>query len=750
MMQRVLLLGVVVAIGGCALMTPLPEPMATEERLSAFPTAGLPLDRPVTIYWNEQKIPFIEAQTDDDAAFALGLVHAHLRMGQMEILRFVSQGRLAEIAGPFKGIKEMELALRTIDLGKSSKEVYANMPAHSRAWLDKFVDGLNYYQEYVVELPHEHKVMGRKREKWQAHELLTIGRLASVDYNWPIWLNLLPLRDREDWPQIFAQALKEGTASATSFAADDNRVANRFAQLLTVAAKWGSNSFAISKDKTNTDAAIIASDPHLGVGLPNIWLIAGIKSPSLHVVGLMIPGMPFVAVGRNKDIAWGGTSLRSAGSDLFDVSDIPEDQITERVVDIDVRWWRDRKMTVRETPYGPIISDVPMVPKREGEAFALKWNGHLPTDELTAMLNLNMARNWQEFSTALEEFSISAQNFVYADAKGNIGQVTATHLPKRTHEMPEDLVLPMENAATWETILTSADLPSIYNPVQGFVATANNKPSESIAPIGYFFSGNDRVLRMRDILGSGTNMAVADIRKLQMDTYMHSATVLRDALIERGRQIADLSDEAIATLEVLEGWDGHYDVEARGPLALQGTSGRLMPQLLDEVQRSILETGGNQLSDYAAIILSVPEGKIYPLLSQALHDAAQTLSQYENWGEMHPLKLKHNLALVPLLGSRYEFDVMPWPGSTDTIWKGDHAIGISETLTRYGAQARHVSDMSDLDSNWFVLLGGNDGWINAENFIDQAKMFQKGKMMHIPLRLETVKETFPYQTNLTK
>jgi len=723
--------------------------MALTDRIDIFPTGQLPVDQLVTIYWSDRNVPFIDAKTDDDAAFALGLVHAHLRMGQMEILRFISQGRLAEIAGPFSGIMEMERALRTIDLGKSSREVYANMPAHSKAWLDNFVRGLNYYQAQVKELPHEHKVMGRKRDRWEAHELLTIGRLASVDYNWPIWLQLLPLRERDDWPEIFAQALKEGTASATSFAADDNRAAQRFTQILTVAAKWGSNSFAISKDKSNTGSSIIASDPHLGVGLPNIWLVAGVKSPSMHMVGLMIPGMPFVAVGRNADIAWGGTSLRSAGSDLFDVSNIPKDQITERVIDVDVRWWPDRKMTIRETPYGPIISDVPMVPKKEGEMFALKWNGHLPTDELTAMLNLNMATDFEGFATALEEFSISAQNFIYADAKGNIGQVTATHIPKRSHEMPEDLILPLEKVAAWDTMLTSAELPWTYNPDQGFVATANNKPSESIAPIGYFFSGDDRVLRMRDILGHGENMSVADIRKLQTDTYMQSAVMLRNAVIERGQEIDDLTDEAQATLVALEGWNGRYEVEAIGPVALQGVSGRLMPQLLDSIQLAILETGGNQLGEYATLILSMPTDKINPLLGQALHDAQETMAEYSNWGEMHPLKLKHNLAMVPLLGGRYEFDVMPWPGSTDTLWKGDHAIGISESLTRYGAQARHVSDMSDLDSNWFVLLGGNDGWINAENFIDQAKLFQRGEMMHIPMRIETIKKTFPYKTILT-
>jgi penicillin amidase len=748
LLSRASVLGLALFSAGCALLTPLPESTTLSERLDAMPGGAAPVLQDVTIYWSDHKVPFIEAKTDEDAAFALGMVHAHLRLGQLEILRYVSQGRLAEVAGPFSAIKEMEQALRTIDLGKSSKEVYANMPADSRAWLDNFVRGLNYYQQHMDELPHELKVMGTGRDPWEAHELLTVGRLASVDYNWPIWLTLLPMREREDWPQIFAEALEEGTASATSFAANDNRASNRFAQLLGVAAKWGSNSFAIGEGKTESGSSIIASDPHLGVGLPNIWLIAGVKSPSMHVVGLMIPGMPFVAVGRNPDIAWGGTSLRSAGSDLFDVTNIPEDQITEREIDVKVRWWPDRKMTVRETPYGPIISDIKMVPKREGEAFALKWNGHLPTDELTSMLKLNKARNWDEFSTALETFSISAQNFIYADTQGNIGQVTATHLPKRSHDMPDDLVLPLEKASAWETIVTSAELPSTYNPSQGFVATANNKPSESITPIGYFFSGDDRVLRMRDILGEAEQFSVTDIRTLQVDTYMQSASVLRDALVHRGRQIDGLSPEALKTLSILEDWNGRYEVEAQGPVALQGVTARLMPQLLDEIQLAVLQTGGNHLFNYANTVLATDAGKLDPLLALALSEAQHTLEEYPDWGAMHPLKLQHNLAMVPLLGKRYEFDILPWPGSTDTIWKGDHAMGISESLTRYGAQARHISDMSDMDTNWFVLLGGNDGWINAENFIDQAKLFQHGEMMHIPLRMETVRKTFKHQTQL--
>ena len=55
------------------------KPLSREERLAVFPTERLPLDRPVSVRWNEHLVPYIEAGTDRDLAFTLGMVHAHLR-----------------------------------------------------------------------------------------------------------------------------------------------------------------------------------------------------------------------------------------------------------------------------------------------------------------------------------------------------------------------------------------------------------------------------------------------------------------------------------------------------------------------------------------------------------------------------------------------------------------------------------------------------------------------------------------------
>ena len=354
-------LGVVslaLGVGSCAVFTPLPEPKTIDQRLAMFPTAGLPLQGPVTVHWNEQQVPFIEASTDRDAAFALGLAHAHLRLGQMEVARRLSQGRLSEIAGPIPQVTDIEKALRTVNLGKTSKTVYASMPADTKAWLDAFVEGVNHYQATAKELPHEYALLGLDRDPWRAEEILTIGRLASIDVSWLVWFRLMQYRDRPEWPQLWREVLEEGINSAPSFTANSNQALNEFSRLLSTSSRTGSNSMAVGAAKTGTGAAMIANDPHLGISLPNLWVLAGVKSPSYHMVGLMVPGIPFVAVGRNENIAWGGTNMRSAGSDLIDVRSLPADKITARTESVSTRWWFDSEITVRETPYGPLLSDV--------------------------------------------------------------------------------------------------------------------------------------------------------------------------------------------------------------------------------------------------------------------------------------------------------------------------------------------------------------------------------------------------------
>jgi penicillin G amidase len=736
-----------VLLASCAVFSGLPEPTNLKQRIAMMPVA-VPVTGPVSIYWNEQQVPFIEATSDRDAAFALGLVHAHLRLGQMEVLRRLSQARLQEMAGPVPQVAQIEHALRILNLGKTSKQVYAQMKPQEKAWLDAFVAGVNHYMITADDLPHEYTLLGMDRETWRAEEILTIGRLASIDVNWLAWFRLMQYRARPDWPQLWAMVLEEGTSSAPSFDPGKSASLDGLTRILSSVSRNGSNSFAVSKDKTGTGAAMIANDPHLGVNLPNLWLLAGVKSPSYNVVGFMVPGVPFVAVGRNPDIAWGGTNMRSANSDLIDVSALPPDQVKSRTEAVSVRWWFDDDVTVRESPFGPILSDAEVLPKKPGETFALKWIGHYPSDELSAMLGVNKARDWNEFKQSLEGFSISPQNFLYADVRGNIGQLTATHLPSRRLENPKDVVRPLTDAKAWDTIRTSATLPKSFNPAEGFLASSNNRGAPADIPIGYFFSADDRVLRLQSLLSQMPRVTAQDLKKMQMDAYSMSSVAMRDAVVARGQTWANLTSAQKSALDAMAAWDGQYAIDSKGAVAFESAMAAFMPAAFDNDTLLLLDTAGTPFTRLSKQVAGLDAAVFQTALTKGLDSAAAAMTLYPTWGDMHRMSIQAQYAAIPVIGGRYVFDNVATAGSGETVLKSDHSPTAERHDTRYGAQARHVSDLSDPDANWFVMLGGNDGWFNSTTFRDQVPAFMSGGSYKVPLRIETVRATFPHKIEL--
>jgi len=192
------LVTLVLILTGCAALKPSPKTMT--ERLAAFPRDGLPLEKPVTIRWNKYQVPFVEAETDRDLAFALGMVHGHLRLSEIRILKQIVQGRISEMAGPVT--RNIDHALRIMDIGRVAPEIVRRLPQDERTLLESFAAGLNFYQARMKEMPPEFSLLGLKPEPFTVEELVSIGRLGGVDINWLVYLGLLRLRDRPDWDTI--------------------------------------------------------------------------------------------------------------------------------------------------------------------------------------------------------------------------------------------------------------------------------------------------------------------------------------------------------------------------------------------------------------------------------------------------------------------------------------------------------------------------------------------------------------------
>jgi len=753
MLLRALFLAMISSLlVGCAVLSPLPKKTDTGQRLAMFPTEGLPLKAPVTIHWDKHQIPFIEAQNDADLAFTLGLVHAHLRLGQMELMRRIAAGRISEMAGPLT--TEVDHSLRILNYAAAAEASEKAMPAETKAWVTAFVAGINHYQKTAKTLPAEYRILGLEREPWTVRDVLTVGRLASTDVNWLVWFSTLKLRKRKDWPQLWARLVKSGGDSMASFRPTGKQAA--LDEILRGMSRSGSNSLAVAGSRTKSGAALMANDPHLGLMLPNLWLIAGIKSPSMHAVGLMVPGIPFVALGRNARIAWGGTNMRAASSDLYDASKFKPGEIVQRTETIRVRWWRSERVTVRTTPVGPIITDAPLVDGGGSTPLALRWVGHDASDEVTAFLKVQRAGNWQQFRAAFKTFAVSAQNMLYADVDGNIGQLMAIRLPVRRAKTPRDIVLdPTNPRDAWHGFLGVLDLPSSFNPKAGFLASANNKPAAAAVPIGYFFSTDDRVLRMAALMKGRGKIDIAALKDVQRDVYLISAVRLRDLIAAKVDALGiakGLAPAEVKLLKQFRDWDGHYRTGSRGAVAFELVhhylAGALRKRLYEPEVARVLGGQSRNKALLAQDIERVEAKGLTADLKAALTAAAARFDTYKDWGAFHRLVVNHPLARLPVIGGRYRFVDAPAEGSNDTLWKTAHSTTDERHPARFGSNARHISDLSDPDANWFTLLGGQDGWFNSANFTDQVPLWLSGGYVKVPFRIETVRKDFKLKTRL--
>jgi penicillin amidase len=714
----------------------------------AAASAALPLEKPVRVRFDDHQIPFVEAAADGDLAMTLGALHAHLRLGQMEITRRLSQGRLAELLGP--SAVAFDHSLRSLGLGTALAGMRESLPPATRAWIEAYVAGINAYVRGMRRRPLEFALLRIRPREWTLDDVLLVSRLAGADVNWVLWLEVLGLRDAHAWRAVWGRILELGYASPASFTPEGWDA--YFPRLLGRVMRSGSNSFAA---RAGAGKAWLASDPHLSVIFPNVWLLAGYKSPSYHLVGLMLPGLPFAGLGRNPRVAWGATNMYAASSDLIDAAGLPASAFRERHETIRVRGWLPVEARWRETDYGPVISDAPYLKRYRGGPVCLRWMGHLPSDEISAFLEANRARDWQAFRAAFSTYAVSGMNVVYADADGHVGQLMAVRLPRRPPGAPPDLLVrPADSDRAWSSLADCRTLPVLLDPSDGCVVSANNLPAEIGFPIGYLFPPGDRHERIRALLQGTRELTLERLKAIQADVYSASCDRLRHLLSLRIRQTpAARGGRGLGKmLRCLAEWDGDYKAGSRGAAAFQ--------LILHAFALPYLEAGfGKALAGYLLASEAAyrfleeelsrdPGPKLLEALEMGVYKAYPAWRRRPAWGLLHRLRPAHPLKALPLIGHLFVLDDAAADGSAQTVHKTAHPVSGGPHAVTYGAVARHISDLSDPDANWFALLGGQDGWLLSDTSLDLWEDWKRRRYVRLPLSPEGVTLAFPHVVEL--
>jgi penicillin amidase len=259
---------------------------------------------------------------------------------------------------------------------------------------------------------------------------------------------------------------------------------------------------------------------------------------------------------------------------------------------------------------------------------------------------------------------------------------------------------------------------------------------------------NDRFERLAALLAERTDWDIESVAPVQRDTYSASSHAAARAIAAALAGEAEIA--ASACYRALAGWDGRYDIDSRGALAYQG----LLPAIIERAYAPKYgEAGADHLRSFRAlhdfVAEDVASGAIdRATLVAAAAEAERILGPERTWGDLHRIAIRHTLGSVPFLGGAFRYGDIAAPGSSSTVQKSAHDVSRERHLANFGSQSRHLSDLADPDANWFVLLGGQDGWLGSECFIDQVPLWERGELVQIPMRRETVEREYTHRMEL--
>lgn len=713
---------------------------------------------PVEIIRDRHGVPHIIGQTQEDAFFGLGYVHAQDRLWQMEVNRRLGAGRLSEVIGA--DLLELDKRMRVLGVYHAARQNYANLDGETRAILEAYAKGVNAFivsRDLVQRpLPPEFIILGNEPEPWTPADSLVWGKMMALSLSVNMTDELLRAH--------LLQVLKPDQVADLypGYPHPSEHRLGEFAALyetLPWLAAWralmpggddangsnGSNNWVVSGARTATGKPLLANDPHLGLSVPAVWYFAHVAAPGLNVIGATLPGIPAVLIGRNDRIAWGFTNTYGDVQDLF----------VERVVDgdptryespdgprpfgvreeiINVKDGEPVRLAVRLTRHGPVVSDLMSEAHRErmgNHVLALAWTA-LAEDDTTARAPLEMgrARNWREFTDALRLFAGPQQNMVYADIDGHIGLYAPAHIPRRHAENGIRGALPSpgwDARFDWAGLLPFEQLPHRYDPAGGAIATANNAIVDTDYPhhITYDWEHPYRIRRIDELLAARNKHSINSFVRAQSDNV---STMARDfiALLANAKPLSAAGGRA---LEMLKAWHGDMDLNRPEPLLFSHWYGGLEARVYaDELgplfaesrrlrplfMQRALTTRPKWCDDVTSDAVETCDD----LIALALEESVRALSEEYGddmtkwrWGDAHYAHMKHlPFSFIPVLNRIFDLRIDA-SGGPFTVNRGDYNVGDKQApfAQIHGASLRAIYNLDDLDRSLYIHTTGQSG-----------------------------------------
>ncbi len=800
----------------------------------------------VEVLRDKNGIPQIYADTPEDLFRAQGYVQAQDRFWEMDVRRHMTAGRLSEMFGSSQ--VDNDIFLRTLGWHRIAQEEVDKLSPEARRYVEAYAAGVNAYMKGrdTDAMSFEYTLLGfvrddYKPEPWTAvdsvawlkamawdlranlqdeidrallSEQLTVNQIDELyppypyERNQPIVANGAVVKEGNPTVETFRQdaAPTVPSKSASKALTELSKTLEQLPPIFTARSSGvGSNSWVVSGARTTTGKPLLANDPHLSASLPSVWYQMGLHCRvvgpecAYDVSGYTVAGMPGVIIGHNQKIAWGLTNLGADVTDLYleKVNDTgylyngayqPFDEVRTEV--IKVSGGEDRRITVRSTRHGPILSeasdeledvgkDAPIPdpgPQREdGFAVALRWTALDAGTTLESVFRLNRATDWNSFRDALRGFDVPSQNVIYADVDGNIGYQAPGRIPIRLAGDGRWPAYGWDPKYEWDSMIPFDSLPNSFNPPEGYIVTANNAVTTAAYPYSLTtdWGYGARSQRIIDMINSRPKIDPQAMSDMQMDDRNPIADTLVPYLLA-----VEVDDPWVREAQnLLKDWDGRQSSDSQAAAYFNGVWRQLLLLAFgDKMPFSVRSTddcrqdptngktscgerddntalpdGGDRWFEVVRNLLPDAESPWWNISDDpgrittrdALLLSAMTAARKEltakmgkdidswSWGRLHTLELKNQT-----LGTEGP-GIVQW-----MLNRGTYELGGGEGLvnaTGWNAargytvttvpSMRMIVDLADLDASRWINLTGASGHVWHDNYTDQTELWKKGKTL---------------------
>ena len=744
------------------------------------------LHKQTTVYFDDYGVPHIYAENQKDAMTTLGYVHAQDRLWQMELMRRIAPGRLAEIFGG--AALKTDRFFTGIGIDDNSAKAVAQLDKNSPTYIlsQAYLDGIN---QYIAEgkTPIEIKLLGIEQEKFTLKDVYNIFGFMSFSFAMAQKTDplLTDIRDRFglDYLKDFGINGDLGTQQLQSFQGkykEYSEISKSVANLLEaspIPAFIGSNSWVIGGEKTKNGQVILANDPHIMYSQPGTWYEAHLVCPDYEMYGYYIAGTPFPLLGHNRHYAYGLTMFENDDVDFFQEEDNPNNpkqyktpegfkNYTYQQKVIKVKNSAEVKLNVKTSQHGPIITGLLDGLKTE-KSVAMHWIYTQQKNRiLEAVYALSHAKNLENFHKSIELIHAPGLNVMYGDAKGNIAWITSGKLYKLPKTVNGNFILNGANGTDdQKEWLPFAQNPQAINPPWHYVYSSNNQP----APIdGYLYPGyylpKDRAMRIDGLLNSKSNWTKEAVSKMIVDNTSATAQTIVGNMT-KSLNVANFSANENQALTILKDWKATHDLNDIAPTlynkwfyfylkaTLEDEFGEENFKLLLSthiIKQMIENQTANPASPWWDNITTKDKKETQSeILTKSFKETIASLenqlgsdvSQWQ-WSKVHQVTFQHPIGKVKLF-SKF-FNVGPYSISgTNEVINNQLFIYTDEAVipVKGGPSTRRIVDFSDIENSLSVLPTGQSGNPMSKHYSDQAAMFVNGKFRKMKLNKKEIEAT---------